>query len=361
MLKRRFHLLSLLILCIFCLTPTPGNARADIKYLTPPVVTIELSGREPAPSNLPANLEWGGGGGPTDEPEFGRGIYWVYRPKFSYPNSVKDNIGNSNITLTACGYAGSSGPRGSLTFPSGQTISHIGQTYDNDCWIFGIDGYYGMELGTYALRLSHSVKTLSHTWQIDYPREKTFTVIDKDGVELKLIMGFKPFESVPLYFYAANFTQGKDYVASRNITVDENGAAVLALQISRSAPYTIRDVVFIINEKNQNGDFIGSSILMKPSVEINCPGFMLASRMYIGNTARVTPATSANLLNSKPSRPSLDRSSKALAKIPVGGKFTIIGGPTCNQEILWWQIKYKGTIGWTGEGTGYEYWIESDR
>jgi hypothetical protein len=93
------------------------------------------------------------------------------------------------------------------------------------------------------------------------------------------------------------------------------------------------------------------------SAAATCAGFNLRSRLTIGGQARVLPGD-ANLINSLPSRPAKDPNSKTVGKIPAGGVFTVIDGPACSHEILWWKVDYKGISGWTGEGTGDTYWVE---
>ena len=42
-----------------------------------------------------------------------------------------------------------------------------------------------------------------------------------------------------------------------------------------------------------------------------------------------------------------------------GDVFKVTSGPTCNYSPYnWWQVNFKGTIGWVTEGTGSTYWVE---
>jgi len=38
--------------------------------------------------------------------------------------------------------------------------------------------------------------------------------------------------------------------------------------------------------------------------------------------------------------------------------FTVLDGPWCGDEHLWWQVNYNDKIGWTAEGEGSVYWLE---
>jgi hypothetical protein len=36
-----------------------------------------------------------------------------------------------------------------------------------------------------------------------------------------------------------------------------------------------------------------------------------------------------------------------------------LAGPVCGENLAWWQVDYNGLVGWTAEGQGNEYWLES--
>jgi len=84
---------------------------------------------------------------------------------------------------------------------------------------------------------------------------------------------------------------------------------------------------------------------------LTCIGFQ-ESRISVGKYARVTPGL-PNRLRSMPSTRSL-----SLALIQPGATFSVIGGPVCAEDTIWWQVNYQGIIGWTMEGQGNQYWLE---
>lgn len=47
-----------------------------------------------------------------------------------------------------------------------------------------------------------------------------------------------------------------------------------------------------------------------------------------------------------------------VAEVPNNAVITVIGGPVCADDIVWWQIDFDGTTGWTAEGEGGAYYIE---
>ncbi len=90
----------------------------------------------------------------------------------------------------------------------------------------------------------------------------------------------------------------------------------------------------------------------------DCAGFHLASRISIGMTARVTPGKPNNL-NTQPLKPSAHvGESTIITTIKAGETFTIIDGAVCSDSVLWWKVNFTGIIGWTGEGSALDYWIE---
>ena len=44
--------------------------------------------------------------------------------------------------------------------------------------------------------------------------------------------------------------------------------------------------------------------------------------------------------------------------IVIDGVFEVIGGPACENNIVWWYIEYDGQLGWIREGVSPSYWLE---
>lgn len=47
-----------------------------------------------------------------------------------------------------------------------------------------------------------------------------------------------------------------------------------------------------------------------------------------------------------------------LFQVAPGESFDIIGGPRCNDDHVWWQIRYNNQTGWMAEGPSTQAWIE---
>lgn len=81
----------------------------------------------------------------------------------------------------------------------------------------------------------------------------------------------------------------------------------------------------------------------------------LPPRLVVGTQARVETGGLPNLLRDQPGS-----SGRLLGQIPSGDVFTVLDGPRCSllDKIIWWQVNYNGTIGWTAEGDDGDYWLE---
>lgn len=75
-------------------------------------------------------------------------------------------------------------------------------------------------------------------------------------------------------------------------------------------------------------------------------------RLTVGGKGRVTPGL-PNKLRAGPSK-----NETMIGAMQPGDTFSVIGGPTCNDSLRWWQVNYNGLNGWTVDGQGSEYWLE---
>jgi GW (Gly-Tryp) dipeptide domain len=83
-----------------------------------------------------------------------------------------------------------------------------------------------------------------------------------------------------------------------------------------------------------------------------CPGAP-TPRLKVGDIAR--PAQVFSSL-----RAALDSNDVLFVMTKAAGNtFTILAGPTCaSGPYNWYQVNFKGTIGWVTEGTDSTYWVE---
>ncbi len=85
-----------------------------------------------------------------------------------------------------------------------------------------------------------------------------------------------------------------------------------------------------------------------------CPGSPFPTRVTIGMQALVEDGGVPNRVRAEP-----NIASEVLTQMPPGEAFTIVGGPQCgpDDQLRWWQVNYRGVVGWTAEGVGEEYYI----
>ncbi|MCC6803286.1 MAG: SH3 domain-containing protein [Anaerolineae bacterium] len=77
------------------------------------------------------------------------------------------------------------------------------------------------------------------------------------------------------------------------------------------------------------------------------------SFMILNSTGRVRPGL-PNRLRAQPTV-----NSATLASMPAGDTFIVLSGPNCVDGLSWWQVSYRGTIGWTAQSqTNGQNWIE---
>jgi len=97
---------------------------------------------------------------------------------------------------------------------------------------------------------------------------------------------------------------------------------------------------------NSGGSTQGPSTV----VDSSCQGNPIS--LSSGDTAQVTPGPPNNL------RRNSSTSSSIIGSIPGGGRFSVVGGPKCQDGYWWWQITYNGVTGWTAQGNGSQLWIQ---
>lgn len=85
-----------------------------------------------------------------------------------------------------------------------------------------------------------------------------------------------------------------------------------------------------------------------------CPGSP-PSRLQVGQQAFVESGGVANRLRDMPGV----NQGLVIDQMRPGESFIIINGPECDpdQFLRWWKVNYNGTLGWTAEGEGEEYYL----
>ncbi len=89
-----------------------------------------------------------------------------------------------------------------------------------------------------------------------------------------------------------------------------------------------------------------------PETIFTCAGAP-ARRINVGTVARVVTGLGANNLRAEPG---VD--SALIGQLPEGAAVVVAGGPVCADGMVWWQVRYEETTGYTSEGQGSTYWLE---
>jgi hypothetical protein len=98
--------------------------------------------------------------------------------------------------------------------------------------------------------------------------------------------------------------------------------------------------------------FTGGSFGEQPPSAFNCPD-ALPPRLFVGGMGRVVSGGGPNNIRSDPFT-----TGSIVGEIPEGAEFTVVRGPDCGGDIIWWQVEYNGVSGWTAEGQGQNYFTE---
>lgn len=89
-----------------------------------------------------------------------------------------------------------------------------------------------------------------------------------------------------------------------------------------------------------------------------CPGAAYLSRLRVGDKAKVSE--DPPLANRVRRQPSL--SGEVLGYIQPGEEMTVLEGPGCSANWVWWRVRSleTGLEGWTAEGDDNGYWLVPD-
>jgi len=82
-----------------------------------------------------------------------------------------------------------------------------------------------------------------------------------------------------------------------------------------------------------------------------CPA-NLPPRLAVDSRGRVLPGD-ASIVYEQPLSDSAQ-----LGEIPGGVSFTVLDGPVCTNNLIWWQVEYRDVTGWVVEGGNGEYFLE---
>jgi hypothetical protein len=153
-------------------------------------------------------------------------------------------------------------------------------------------------------------------------------------------------------------------IAQKNVNTDEKGELWLIFQPSESDP---SGAYYVLAEHPQNGVFGQSappyfildsitpaqdnisisSPTANPQANADCPGAP-RSRIEVGERYQVCTEEDRLNLREKPGS-----QASSLDKLETGTLVKVIGGPVCENNVLWWQVEpdFGWTAGWVVEGS----------
>ncbi len=113
---------------------------------------------------------------------------------------------------------------------------------------------------------------------------------------------------------------------------------------------------WLVNYNGVNGwtaEGQAGSYWLEPYGPVGTPIPVCTSRqqLLIGYTGFVTPGIPNNL------RAQASLRAAVLASMAAGESFTVLSGPVCSDGQVWWQVNYRGKVGWTVEGRNGELWV----
>ncbi|MBN1202400.1 MAG: SH3 domain-containing protein [Anaerolineae bacterium] len=94
------------------------------------------------------------------------------------------------------------------------------------------------------------------------------------------------------------------------------------------------------------------------TVEPTIPGRVVCAGAMPTRLIAGTQATARDNEIPKNIRSAPNTTSAILGQIPGGGVITILDGPECAENMVWWQVDYDTLVGWVSEGQNGIYWFE---
>jgi hypothetical protein len=167
----------------------------------------------------------------------------------------------------------------------------------------------------------------------------------RDGRQLPVQMpGYMVLAGTPDGWIMRSWVTGEAAVAQ--LVGDQ--VAILPLDTTTSMDWQVVGANFVLGAGADMTPFPAT----QPPAFTTCPGFM-TSRLWPNTFAAITLGEPNNLRDAPSSTGAL------IGQIPGGEVIAVLNGPQCAENMAWWQVEYKGVTGWTSEGQGDKYWLET--
>jgi hypothetical protein len=200
-----------------------------------------------------------------------------------------------------------------------------------------------------------SVFDSGSVWVWDIETAANLIIIDTEDAS---IVDWNPSDSLMATAGSNSVELWNPATGERLISLAGRGAVAWSPDGTRIATSTLDNRISIIDVSNLS---IPVSITDNDATQVPgdissptptfCPDAP-SPRLTVGQQARVVPSWASNLR----AEPALD--AERVLIIPGRGVFTVLDGPLCEADYVWWQVEYDGQRGWTAEGREGEYWLE---
>lgn len=302
-----------------------------------------------APDGILEELSfYGGGGGYSCQPD--KIPYILIEP----PDEELMTLS----TMVSCGWQDNEVLQVSIVYPDGKSKIFDLQT-END----GLGNYYvqfglktaiGDPPGRYTVTLrgkNGSVESDVHFRTPDGPR-----VVRPDHEHIYLY-GFAPDERVRLFYY----DKDGQLAGWTEYRTSSGGELLIEVTVETSPYFTYFYAIgdnsgeTRLLQENPNGETVDRT--EQKSIQVSYCGD-LKSRLSIGNSGRVAFTDGSDMRI----RQSAGLQGEIIHKVPEGTAFTVIDGPQCFDNIIWWKARTPdGVEGWMAEFADDVYLLEPIR
>jgi hypothetical protein len=329
------------------ISPTPTE---NVEVATPskqPGAVFDIStANQLAPDGILEELSfYGGGGGYSCKPD--KIPYILIEPS--------DGELMTLSTMVSCGWQDNEVLQVSILYPDGKS-----RIFDLNAENDGLGNYYvqfglktaiGDPPGRYTVILkgkNGSVESDVHFRTPDGPR-----IVRPDHEHIYLY-GFAPDERVRLFYYAKD----GQLAGWTEYRMNPGGELLIEITVDTSPYFTY---FYAIGDNSGETrllqeDPMGETVdrTSQKSIQVSYCG-SLQPRVFVGDSARVAFTDGSDMRI----RQSAGLEGEILHKVPEGSTFTVIDGPQCFDNIIWWKARTTdGVEGWMAEFVDGVYLLE---
>lgn len=350
-----------------------GSSQQTHKNPTSPQSTNPTSSAKPAnSSNATFNLSTSNQVPPADILEevtyYGQGAGNCTKPSYSAPEIV-GVTGNTILmmgsSLSACGWEENEVLTGKVIYPDGRTFTYSVNTYKDFTGVGGTLHFtpsINDPVGSYKLVLTGQNGSVETTVYYSNPSGPHIFYASDNEIYL---YGFSTSEKITLYCYdsTGQIIDGEYvgvFLGWEEYRVGVDGALTINAPVNKCNFAVIGEISGEVHSlRNLEGgriyDWAPETIRTQSSSSSSsstgseqtssCPGAP-QQRLEIGGMAYVCTSIDSVKLREGPGK-----DHAVIKSLIPGADLEIIGGPKCNNDWSWWQVKTEsGYIGWMSEG-----------